>query len=50
MRMKGIADLFDLPGEIIPVSLIAFGIPAENKTQPEIFRRDRIHRELWVEN
>jgi len=46
-RMQGIIDLLKLPGFIIPVSMIALGYPAEEKTQPERFDPDRMHYNQW---
>ena len=42
-RMKGVAELLDLPEHILPVSLISIGYPDETKDAPERFRSDRIH-------
>lgn len=46
-RMKGMTDLFGLPENIIPISLIALGCPNEKITQPERFKKERIHYEKW---
>lgn len=46
-RIKGMADLFELPKDIIPISLIALGYPNEKITQPERFKKERIHYEKW---
>ena len=46
-RMKGISELFGLPAEIIPVSLIALGYPNEKVVPHERFKTERIHYEKW---
>lgn len=46
-RMKGMIDLFGLPAEILPVSLIALGYPNEKAEQTERFKSKRIHFERW---
>lgn len=42
-RMNPIAKLFNLPENIIPISLVAIGYPAESKEQPDRFKEERIH-------
>ena len=47
-RVNNHAKLFDLPENIIPHSLIAFGYPeGEMKTQKDRFEEDRVHYEKW---
>jgi nitroreductase len=46
-RMNPISKLFNLPQNIIPVSLIVIGYPAETKETPERFIEDRIHYNVW---
>jgi nitroreductase len=46
-RMQAIARLFNLPEEVIPVSLIAVGYPDETIKQPDRFKKDRIHYNKW---
>jgi len=38
---------FNLPNHIRPVSLVAFGYPAEEKQQPNRFELGKIHLESW---
>jgi nitroreductase len=45
--MIGIKNLFRIPEEIIPISMIVIGYPAEKPEQPERYRKDRIHRNTW---
>jgi nitroreductase len=46
-RIKGMIDLFGLPAEILPVSLIALGYSNEHAIHPERFKKERIHYEKW---
>jgi nitroreductase len=46
-RMQSIADLFKLPENIIPISLVAIGYPDEKKSMPERFLSERIHYNKW---
>lgn len=49
-RMKGLAELFNLPEEIVPVSLIALGYPMEEKPVPDRFQVDLIHENSFGRN
>ena len=42
-RIDPISKLFNLPENIIPVSLVAIGIPSEKKDAPQRFNPSRIH-------
>jgi nitroreductase len=44
---KNIVEEFGLPSNIRPVSLVAFGYPGEEKTQPCRFEKSKIHYETW---
>jgi nitroreductase len=46
-RMESVHSLFKLPEHIKPFSIISLGYPAENKSTPMRFRKDRIHIEKW---
>ncbi|MCX7797224.1 MAG: nitroreductase family protein [Melioribacter sp.] len=46
-RMEKLSKFFGLPSNIIPVSLVAIGYPAENKEKPERFNPERIHYNSW---
>lgn len=46
-RMEALSKFFNIPQNIIPVSLIAIGYPAESKTKPERFKPERIHYNKW---
>lgn len=46
-RVKDIKKLVNLPEHIIPLSLIAVGVPAEEKPRKNIFLEDRIKYNTW---
>ncbi len=47
-RIKDVRQYFKLPSNIVPVSLIAIGWPAEEKSRPERFEKEKIHYNGWV--
>ena len=48
-RVKAHQEFFDLPDTIVPHSIIAFGYPAEDKSeQPHLsYEEDRVHFNKW---
>ncbi len=48
-RMTGIRELFNIPEDIIPFSLIPLGYPAEEKEPNDKFMEDRIRVNKWKE-
>jgi nitroreductase len=46
-RIKKIVDLMVLPDEILPVSIISIGIPGEQKTTQDRYKKERIHLNKW---
>ena len=46
-RMAGLSKILKLPENIIPVSLVSVGYPAEDKPEENRFQESRIHRNLW---
>lgn len=46
-RIKDFRNLFDLPEEVIPFSLIAVGYPAESKPPADRYDESRIHENKW---
>ncbi len=46
-RMTAISDLFKLPADIIPMSMIAIGNPNEEVPFPERFFTEKIHFNKW---
>lgn len=48
-RMKAIRDLLGIPMEVLPVSLVSIGYPAEKKPRNANFRHDRVHWNGWTE-
>jgi len=46
-RKQAIKELFNLPKNIQPLSLISIGYPNENKELPDRFKPERIHYNTW---
>ncbi len=46
-RMQGIRDIFGIPGDIIPFSLISIGYPAETKRPHRTFHEDKVHYDKY---
>ncbi|HNW98643.1 MAG TPA: nitroreductase family protein [Bacteroidales bacterium] len=46
-RVKNITELFKLPENIFPVSIVALGYPNETKGDPNRFLPERVHYEKW---
>jgi nitroreductase len=46
-RIEGARKLFELPENILPLSLIPIGYPDESKPDPERFKPERIHMNKW---
>lgn len=46
-RVKGFRDLFSLPENIVPFSLLPVGYADEKKAPADRFRRERIHQNKW---
>jgi nitroreductase len=46
-RIIPIRNLFKLPDDIVPISLIAVGYPAEKKETPKRFNKENIHYEKF---
>jgi len=46
-RVEKQRELFNLPEDIIPHSLIAFGIPDEEPSVKGFYEEDRVHFEKW---
>ncbi len=49
-RMNDIRQFLSLPHHIVPISLIAIGWPAEEKSQPERFEEGKVHYNRWGKN
>ena len=45
--MNALRELLNLPGYIIPISLVAIGYPAEEKKAEDRFFRNKIHLNKW---
>jgi nitroreductase len=48
-RGKKLQELFQMPENIIPFSIIALGYPAEQKPPNDIFEPQRVKHNLWSE-
>ena len=46
-RVDAVKKLFGLPKEVIPMSVVAVGYPAEKSEEADRFKRDRIHYDKW---
>lgn len=46
-RVEGLTRLFCLPANIIPVSLVSIGYPAEYIPSEDRFNEERIHYDKW---
>lgn len=46
-RITGLIGLMDLPSNIIPISLVAIGYPAEQKEPENRYNPDRVHYNRW---
>ena len=46
-RVAGMRKLLDLPEQVIPLSLVPIGFPAEQPGKADRFDRSRIHRDRW---
>lgn len=46
-RKKTVSEIFNLPENIVPVSIISLGHSAETKATTERFKPERIHNEQW---
>jgi nitroreductase len=46
-RLKPITELLQIPGHILPVSMISVGRPDEQREQPERYNTERIHQDKW---
>ena len=46
-RVKGLKELLNIPGNIIPFSLIPFGYAAEEKAENDRFEKEKIHFNKW---
>jgi nitroreductase len=48
-RSESIRDLLAIPENIIPVSLVSIGFPAEEKPRNTNYRQSRVHLNGWAE-
>lgn len=45
--VNGIKEVFNLPENIIPVSMAVIGYPGETPEQPERYKKERVHLNKW---
>jgi len=46
-RVEGFQELFDLPKNVVPHSMIVIGHPAEQSGPQDRYKGDRVHRNRW---
>jgi len=46
-RVAGLTKLLGLPENVIPLSIVALGYPAEDRKAADRFDRERIHYDKW---
>ncbi len=46
-RMDGVREIFKLPENIVPISMVSLGHTDQVKDKPERFHPDRIHYDKW---
>lgn len=46
-RLNGMRELFGIPEEMVPFSIISIGHPVEPKQAADRYDETRIHREIW---
>ncbi len=46
-RIKALRELLNIPENVIPISMIAIGYPAEKKLPENRFKPERVHYEKW---
>ena len=46
-RTEGLKILFNIPDDIVPISLIACGYPAEELSAEDRYKKERIHQNQW---
>lgn len=45
--VSALKNLFNLPENIVPFSVVALGYPAENKSTPDRYNAGRVHYDKW---
>ena len=46
-RVKALKELFKLPEDIVPHSIISFGYPEEENNDKAVFEKELVHYEKW---
>jgi nitroreductase len=47
-RMNGMRKLLGLPSQIMPLSLVSMGYPAEKLKEENRYKQERVHYERWM--
>jgi nitroreductase len=45
--MQGLRDIYGIPGDIIPFSLISIGYPAETKKPHDEYNAKKVHNDIY---
>ena len=46
-RVQPVREILHLPGNVMPLSLVVLGHPAQPFAEADRFRADRIHNDCW---
>ena len=46
-RMIPLKEILQIPGHILPVTMVSIGKPDEDREQPDRYNIDRIHQDKW---
>jgi nitroreductase len=46
-RMQPLRELLALPEHVLPIGLMAVGVPAESRDAPDRFEAEKVHLEKW---
>ncbi len=46
-RMQGLRDLLGIPKDVMPLSIVSIGYPAETKPPSRRHRPEHVHRDRW---
>jgi len=46
-RLKPLIQILQIPGHVLPVSMVSLGKPDEDREQPDRYNIERIHQDSW---
>lgn len=46
-RVRAMRDLIEIPEEILPIGMMAVGVPAEQKDAADRYEAEKVHYEKW---